>query len=50
MIPGLQEYARFFLSEGVSGMGSPLEQAGLVPLNDQERAEILSRVENRVGL
>ncbi len=50
VIPGLQEYARFFLSEGVSGMGSPLEQAGLVPLNDQERAEILSRVENRVGL
>ncbi len=50
VIPGLQEYAQFFISEGVSGIGSPLEQAGLVPLNDQERAEVLSRIENRVGL
>jgi len=50
VIPGLQEYAKFFVSAGVSGMGSPLEQAGLVPLNDNERAEVLSNIESRKGL
>ena len=42
IIPGLMDYARFFLSDGVSGMGSPLEKAGLVPLNDRERKEVLA--------
>ena len=43
-IPGLVEYAQFFVSSAVSGMGSPLEKAGLVPLNDQERAEVSARL------
>ena len=38
VIPGLKEYAQFFLSEGVSGLGSPLEKAGLISLNAKERA------------
>lgn len=50
VIPGLQEYAQFFMSEGVSGVGSPLENAGLVPLNDTERAEVQARIDNRTGL
>ncbi|MGA1478111.1 MAG: substrate-binding domain-containing protein [Burkholderiaceae bacterium] len=50
VIPGLQEYAKFFLSAGVSGMGSPLEKAGLVPLNDKERKEVLAAIEGRKGL
>ena len=43
-IPGLLDYARFFVSPAVSGVGSPLEKAGLVPLNDKERREVLSRL------
>ena len=43
-IPGLLDYARFFVSPAVSGVGSPLERAGLVPLNDKERREVLSRL------
>ena len=50
VIPGLQEYAKFFLSAGVSGMGSPLEKAGLVPLNDKGRKEVLAAIEGRKGL
>ncbi|HHX83198.1 MAG TPA: phosphonate ABC transporter substrate-binding protein, partial [Pseudomonadaceae bacterium] len=36
VVPGLQEFALYFLSEGVSGFGSPLEEAGLIPLADDE--------------
>lgn len=43
-IPGLKEYAQFFVSAAVSGMGSPLEKAGLVPLNDKERREVLANI------
>ena len=43
-IPGLLDYARFFVSPAVSGVGSPLERAGLVPLNDKERREVLARL------
>jgi len=43
-IPGLLDYARFFVSPAVSGVGSPLEKAGLVPLNDKERREVLARL------
>jgi phosphate transport system substrate-binding protein len=49
-IPGLQEYAKYFISAGVSGMGSPLEKAGLVPLNDKERKEVLAAIEGRKGM
>jgi phosphate transport system substrate-binding protein len=44
VIPGLKEYAKFFISEGVSGTGSSLEKAGLVPLNNKERAEQASKL------
>lgn len=44
VIPGLKEYAKFFISESVSGTGSSLEKAGLVPLNNKERAEQASKL------
>lgn len=47
VVPGLQEFALFFLSEGVSGFGSPLEEAGLIPLSDQERAATIADVRAR---
>ena len=50
VIPGLLEYAQYFLSAQVSGMGSPLEKAGLIPLNNKERAEIGGRVKARASL
>lgn len=49
-VPGLEEYAQFFLSEQVSGMGSPLEQAGLIPLSAEERETQLANVENKVSM
>jgi phosphate transport system substrate-binding protein len=39
-IPGLQEYTEFFLSDAVSGAGGTLEGAGLIPMPDEERAEV----------
>lgn len=50
VIPGLVEYAQYFLSTQVSGMGSPLEKAGLIPLNNKERAEIVAGIKSRKAL
>ncbi len=47
VIPGLAQYAEYFLSESVSGAGSPLEQAGLIPLSKQERSKILADFKSR---
>ncbi|ATE60297.1 substrate-binding domain-containing protein [Thauera sinica] len=47
VVPGLLEYAQFFLSPGVSGTGSPLEKAGLIPLNGKERAQVLGDIKAR---
>lgn len=44
VIPGLQQYAEFFLNAQVSGFGSPLENAGLIPLSDKERAGVLATI------
>lgn len=44
VIPGLKEYAEFFLNEQISGAGSPLESAGLIPLSDDERNKITAAV------
>lgn len=50
VIPGLLEYAQYFLATQVSGMGSPLEKAGLIPLNAKERAEIAGKIKSRASL
>lgn len=47
VIPGLMEYAQFFLSEQIGGMGSVLEDAGLIPMDMTERDEITSAVMSR---
>lgn len=40
-VPGLADFVEYFLADAVSGYGSPLEEAGLIPLSDDERAETL---------
>ena len=44
--PGLQEFALEFTSEQASGPGGYLEEIGLVPLPDAQRATVRAAVEN----
>ena len=44
--PGLQEFALEFTSEAAAGPGGYLEEIGLVPLPDAERAKVRAAVEN----
>lgn len=46
-IPGLHEYALFFLNEQIGGEGSILEDAGLIPMGSDERREITQQVRSR---
>lgn len=46
-IPGLAEYTEFFLNDMTSGYGSPLEDAGLIPMSDEERAEAIEQFQAR---
>jgi len=46
MTPGLQEFALEFTSDAAAGPGGYLEEIGLVPLPDSERAEVRAAVEN----
>ncbi len=41
-IKGLAQYPEFFLNKKISGKGSKLEKAGLIPLSDKERTKILA--------
>ena len=50
VIPGLQEFARFFMTPQVSGPNSPLDRAGLIPLPSNERSQVVARIQNRTGL
>lgn len=47
VIPGLQEFAQFFISEQTSGFGSILEEAGLIPLSDEERDEVMAAIRDQ---
>lgn len=49
-VPGLLEYAQFFVNEQIGGMGSPLEEAGLIPMDDAERAQVSNDIRNRKTL
>ena len=44
--PGLQEFALEFTSDAAAGPGGYLEEIGLVPLPDAQRAKVRSSVEN----
>jgi phosphate transport system substrate-binding protein len=50
VIPGLLEYAQFFVANKMGGMGSPLEKAGLIPLNSKERAEVSASIRARKAM
>jgi len=50
VIPGLLEYGQFFLSPQVSGKGSPLEKAGLIPLSAAERAKAIADLRARKSI
>jgi len=50
VIPGLQEFMRFFLTPQISGPNSPLDRAGLIPLPTTERNAMVARVQNRTGM
>lgn len=47
VIPGLEDYALFFVSDAVSGAASPLESAGLIPLGDDERQAQMDAIMDR---
>ncbi len=47
VIPGLLDFGQFYLAAQTSGMGSPLEKAGLIPLNAKERAEVIKNIRER---
>lgn len=42
LVPGIAEYTNFFLSEKMSGKGSKLQDAGLIPLTKAERRKVLA--------
>jgi len=50
VVPGLSEYVQFFLSEQMTGDGSPTVDYGLVPLPAEERDEQISNFENGVTI
>ena len=45
VIPGIEEYVQFFLSEAISGEGGTLEAAGLIPQPADKTAEVLASFE-----
>jgi len=45
IIPGIEEYVQFFLSEQMSGAGGSLEAAGLIPQPADKTAEVLASFE-----
>ncbi len=50
VIPGLEEYAMYFVSEQVSGAGSQLEAAGLIPLPADERQAQMDKISNKTSV
>lgn len=42
VIPGIEEYVEFFLSEPVNGLGGPLEDAGMIPAPREEIEKVLA--------
>ena len=49
-IPGIEEYAMFFVSDQMSGAGSILEGAGLIPLSDDERQQQMDKIQNKTSV
>jgi phosphate transport system substrate-binding protein len=45
VVPGIEEYVQFFLSEAISGEGGTLEASGLIPQTAEKTAEVLAAFE-----
>ncbi|RUT31334.1 phosphonate ABC transporter substrate-binding protein [Arsenicitalea aurantiaca] len=45
VIPGLEDYVAFFLSDQMAGMGGALEAAGMIPAPAEETAAVLAAFE-----
>lgn len=50
VIPGLEEFTEFFMSEGINGLGSPLEAAGLIPAPRDEIDAVMDAFRNGVSI
>lgn len=46
VVPGIEEFVEFFLAESVSGIGGPLEAAGLIPAPSEEIEAVLTSFRN----
>ncbi|MCB1395426.1 MAG: substrate-binding domain-containing protein [Rhodobacteraceae bacterium] len=50
VIPGINEYVEFFLSDMMAGQGGRLEEAGLIPAPAAETAQVLENYMNGVSV
>ncbi len=50
VIPGIEEYVQFFLSDAMTGTGGTLETAGLIPQPAEVTAEVLGNIEAGTAL
>jgi phosphate transport system substrate-binding protein len=49
-VPGLQQFAEYFLSDGMAGATGRLVDAGLIPMDNAARAAVLSDLKARKAL
>ena len=50
VVPGINEYVQFFLSEAIAGEGGTLEAAGLIPQPADKTAEVLAAYDAATSL
>lgn len=50
VVPGLEEYTEFFMSEQINGMGGPLEAAGLIPAPRDEIEGFITKFRDGVSV
>ncbi|WP_417627132.1 substrate-binding domain-containing protein [Pararhodobacter aggregans] len=50
VVPGIEEYVQFFLSDAMAGAGGRLEAAGLIPAPAEETAQTLDNFMNGVSV
>lgn len=50
VVPGIEEYVMFFLSDAMAGAGGRLEAAGMIPAPAEETAQVLENFLNGVSV
>lgn len=50
VIPGLEEFTEFFMSEAINGLGGPLEAAGMIPAPREEIEKYIEGFRNGVSI